>query len=303
MDARPIRVLLVDDDEDDYVMTRDMLSELGRGAFTLDWVSSYEEALGAVARGVHDVYLLDYRLGARSGLDLLREAGGAAVAAPMILLTGQGGDEVDAEAMRAGAADYLIKGRLDAVLLGRSIRYAVERARALRALRQSEERYHRLVELSPDAILVHVGGEIVFVNGAGVKLIGADTEGQIVGRPIEEFVRHDRPDGAGRRIYGVAGEAKDAAFREEKLVRSDGTEVCVEAAAVPFVYEDKPAVQVVARDISRRKQMEERLLHDAFHDALTGLPNRALFMDHLRLAVERARRRKKKYLRIRPHRR
>jgi PAS domain S-box-containing protein len=282
MDTQPIRVLLVDDDEDDYVMTRDMLAELGRGAFLLDWVSSYEEARAAVGRGGHDVYLLDYRLGERSGLDLLREAGGEGRGAPMILLTGQGGDEVDTEAMKAGAADYLIKGRLDAPLLGRSIRYAVERARASRALRESEERYHRLVELSPDAILVHAEGEIVFVNGAGAKLLRADTQEQIVGRPIKEFVRHDRQDGVGRRIYGDAGDASDAAFLEEKLVRSDGTEVCVEAAAVPFVYKDRPAVQVVARDISKRKQMEERLLHDAFHDALTGLPNRALFMDHLR---------------------
>jgi diguanylate cyclase (GGDEF)-like protein/PAS domain S-box-containing protein len=296
MDTQPIRVLLVDDDEDDYVMTRDMLAELGRGAFLLDWVSSYEEARGAVGRGEHDVYLLDYRLGARSGLDLLREAGGEGRGAPMILLTGQGGDEVDAEAMRAGAADYLVKGSLEAPLLGRSIRYAVERARASRALRESEERYHRLVELSPDAILVHAGGEIVFVNGAGVKLLGADTEAQIVGRPINEFVRHDRQEGVGRRLCGAAGGAGDGAFLEEKLVRSDGTEVCVEAAAVPFVYRDRPAVQVVARDISRRKEMEERLLHDAFHDALTGLPNRALFMDHLRLAVERAKRPKKRYL-------
>jgi diguanylate cyclase (GGDEF)-like protein/PAS domain S-box-containing protein len=296
MDTLPIRVLLVDDDEDDYVMTRDMLAELGRGAFLLGWVSSYEEAREAVARGEHDVYLLDYRLGERSGLDLLREAGGENCAAPMILLTGQGGDEEDTEAMRAGAADYLVKGSLEAALLGRSIRYAVERARASRALRESEERYHRLVELSPDAILVHADGEIVFINGAGIKLLGADTCGQIVGRPIKEFVRHDHQDGIGRRIYGDTGDAGDAAFLEEKLVRSDGTEVCVEAAAVPFVYKERPAIQVVARDISRRKQMEERLLHDAFHDALTALPNRALFMDHLKLAVERAKRPEKKYL-------
>ena len=140
MDTLPIRALLVDDDEDDYVMTRDLLAELGRGAFQLDWVSSYEEASAAVGRGEHDVYLLDYRLGERSGLDLLREAGEEGRGAPMILLTGQGGDEVDAEAMRAGAADYLIKGSLEAPLLGRSIRYAVERARASRALRESEER-------------------------------------------------------------------------------------------------------------------------------------------------------------------
>ncbi|MCA1616723.1 MAG: EAL domain-containing protein, partial [Acidobacteria bacterium] len=80
------------------------------------------------------------------------------------------------------------------------------------------------------------------------------------------------------------------------LARLDGSEVDVEVAAVPFTYEGRAAVQVVARDVTRRKQVEEKLIHDAFHDGLTGLPNRALFMDHLKLAVGRAARPKKNYL-------
>src|SRR5215217_9569935 len=120
MDTPPIRVLLVDDDEDDYVMTRDLLAELGRGAFLLDWVSSYEEARGAVGRGGHDVYLLDYRLGARSGLDLLREYQARGCRVPVIVLTGKGEYAIDQEAMRAGAADYLEKAGLTPTLLERS---------------------------------------------------------------------------------------------------------------------------------------------------------------------------------------
>ena len=76
MTERPIRVLLVDDDEDDYVMTRELLSEAGTGAFQLDWVFDYEKAIEAIERREHAVYLLDYRLGERSGLDILRRAGG-----------------------------------------------------------------------------------------------------------------------------------------------------------------------------------------------------------------------------------
>jgi diguanylate cyclase (GGDEF)-like protein/PAS domain S-box-containing protein len=290
VNPRPIRVLLVDDDEDDYVMTRDMLAELGAGVFRLDWACSYAEALESVARGGHDVYLLDYRLGERSGLDLLREAADRGCRAPMILLTGQGDDEVDSAAMRAGAADYLVKGRIEAALLGRSIRYAVERAESSRALRESEERYQRLVELSPDAIIVHVDGEIVFVNGAGARLLGAEAAAQIVGQPVMRFVHRDYRESVAKRIHRLVAEGEEAPFLEEKLVRLDGSEVYVEVAAVPFTHGDRPAVQVVARDVSRRKQVEEKLLHDAFHDALTGLPNRALFMDHLKLAVERAKR-------------
>ena len=130
MDDRPIRVLLVDDDEDDYVMTRDLLEECAdRTPFELEWVSTYHEALKAITRGDYDVSLLDYRLGERTGLELLREALARGARGPMILLTGQGDHEVDLEAMRAGATDYLVKGQVDAPLLERSIRYAIERSK------------------------------------------------------------------------------------------------------------------------------------------------------------------------------
>ena len=128
MDSHPLRVLLVDDDEDDYVLTRGLLAAIEGGAgHVLDWVSTYEEGLEAIGQRAHDVYLLDYRLGERTGLELLREAVAAGCRSPLILMTGQGDREVDVEAMRAGATDYLVKGSVDAPLLERSLRYAVER--------------------------------------------------------------------------------------------------------------------------------------------------------------------------------
>jgi len=276
-------------------MTREMLSDVKGEVFRLDWIPSYHDALQAIRRGEHDVYLLDYRLGGNNGLDILREARGDGCGAPMILLTGQGDDAVDVEAMKAGASDYLVKGQIESSLLGRSIRYAIERAQALRALRETEERYQRLVELSPDAIIVHANARIRFVNGAGVKLLGAAGTAQVLGKPITDFVRNDRRENVERRIHQTVKEETELPFVEEKLRRLDGKEVYVEVAAVPFVYEGEAAVQVVARDISRRKEIEERLIHDAFHDALTGLPNRVLFAEHLKLAVERAKR-PKRYL-------
>jgi len=72
IDSREIRVLLIEDDEDDYVLTRDLLADSRRTRFSLGWVSSYEEALGAIADGQHDVYLVDYRLGEHDGLEVLR---------------------------------------------------------------------------------------------------------------------------------------------------------------------------------------------------------------------------------------
>jgi diguanylate cyclase (GGDEF)-like protein len=136
MNTEPIRVLLVDDDEDDFLITQDLLSEIGGERYVLEWKSQYSDALFAIVSGQHDIYLLDYRLGEYSGLDLLRETLARGCRAPMILMTGQGDREVDLEAMRSGAADYLTKGQISASGLERSIRYAIERSKTLGSLRE-----------------------------------------------------------------------------------------------------------------------------------------------------------------------
>ncbi len=148
MNTDPVRVLLVDDDEDDYVLTRDWFAEMQGAEFELDWVSSYDAGLEAIARQQHDVYLLDYRLGDRNGLELLREAVANGCKAPIILLTGQGDHEIDVESMKAGAADYLEKSQIGAPLLERSIRYALERKRTEEALRQQIERERLVAEIA-----------------------------------------------------------------------------------------------------------------------------------------------------------
>ena len=136
MDKAKTRVLLVDDDEEDFLVTRDLFSEMEESRFSLDWVSSFEAGQEKIESQEYDVYLLDYRLGARTGLELLEEARQKGCPAPMILLTGQGDHEVDLKAMESGADDYLVKGRVEAPLLERSIRYAMEKARNLEAQRE-----------------------------------------------------------------------------------------------------------------------------------------------------------------------
>jgi len=124
-----VRVLLIDDDRDDYLLTRDLFADMPAGRYHLDWVADYDSGLAAIRRGEHDVYLLDFRLGERTGLDLLAEARKRTSAGPVILLTGQSVWEVDLAAMEHGAADFLEKGRLDATILDRSIRYALQQRR------------------------------------------------------------------------------------------------------------------------------------------------------------------------------
>jgi FixJ family two-component response regulator len=154
---RKLHILLVEDDADDYVITRDLLSEIEDIVFELDWVSSYDAALEEIKRDHHDVYLLDYRLGAHNGLDLLKQAIANGCKAPMILLTGQGDREVDIEAMNAGADEYLVKGRIDSLHLERSIRYAFERRRLLMEI----ERRERELEVRSLEQISHPAGPAV----------------------------------------------------------------------------------------------------------------------------------------------
>src|SRR5216684_2591874 len=130
MNAALTKVLLVEDDEDDYLLTRELLGEIKGGRFELDWAQTFEAGLEAILTNRHDVCLVDYRLGAKNGIELLRAALEHDCQAPIIILTGMGEHQVDLEAMQAGAADYLVKSQIKSDSLGRSLRYALQRRRA-----------------------------------------------------------------------------------------------------------------------------------------------------------------------------
>ncbi len=134
LDNRLVKVLLVDDDEDDYILTKYLFDEFKDNRYELEWTTSYDQAMRDMQTREHHIYLVDYRLGAHSGLDLLQRAIRAGCSAPIILLTGQGDKEVDLKAMQAGAADYLVKGQFEAPLLERSIRYSLQHSQSMEKL-------------------------------------------------------------------------------------------------------------------------------------------------------------------------
>lgn len=133
-----IQVLLIDDDEDDYLLIRDSLREVTGETFSLDWAAGYEQGLEKAQKREHDLFLIDYRLGEHNGLELLKKLLEEDQRTPMILLTGYGDRDVDLEAMRLGAADYLVKGQLSPQLLARAIRYSIKHAKDLEILRERE---------------------------------------------------------------------------------------------------------------------------------------------------------------------
>jgi PAS domain S-box-containing protein len=139
MEIRPWKIFLVEDDEDDYILTLELLRDIRFRKFELTWVSSYDEALEKLEEANPDVLLVDYLLGSRNGVELVREVLAMGCKAPAILFTGQDSYEVDIEAMQTGAFDYLVKGQLTPSLMERTIRYAIGHKKAEDALQRARD--------------------------------------------------------------------------------------------------------------------------------------------------------------------
>lgn len=144
--AERLRVLLIDDDPDEHVLLRGKLDQIGYTRYDLDAVASYGQGLASIAAEEHDAYLIDYHLAGMDGVNLVREARAAGCAMPLILLTGARDPAIDARAMQAGASDFLEKGNTSPALLERTLRYAVEHARAQAALRRAYEQVSGIEE-------------------------------------------------------------------------------------------------------------------------------------------------------------
>ncbi|HZU01019.1 MAG TPA: ATP-binding protein [Ktedonobacteraceae bacterium] len=123
-------VLLIEDDEEDYILLRKVLAKVPYTRYIVQWEQQFESGLAHMLREDHDICLVDYRLGASSGIDLLKEARLRGYRLPIIMLTGAGKGDIDIQALQAGADDYITKELLQGELLYRLIRYAIERKKA-----------------------------------------------------------------------------------------------------------------------------------------------------------------------------
>ena len=251
-------VLLIEDDEDDYLITRALLDRARTLDCTLDWVSNYEEGRDAVLDDAYDAYLVDYRLGARSGLDLLEEVnkqGG--VQGPIILLTGQGDLEVDLHAMEAGAADYLSKDQIDAPLLERSLRYAVERKEAERRIREQAQ----LLDKARDAILAFdMDGQIVYWNKGAERLTGWSKD-EILGEWAHECLYDPQEEDKLQQCHETM--MADGEWMGELRMRtSEGDERIVESrwTLVRAADGEPKHVLVINTDVTERKRLESQFL-------------------------------------------
>ena len=167
-----IRILIIDDDKDDFIITGDYIKDIDSATFEIDWCYNYQEALHHMKQRKHDLYFVDYRLGVKTGLDLIKDARLADCEEPIVLLTGKGNRVVDRQAMQAGAADYLIKTELNTEKLERCIRYSMGRAASLKALKANERKYRNIFERSKDAVfLANEEMKFIDVNAATLELL------------------------------------------------------------------------------------------------------------------------------------
>ena len=218
-----VRVLIIDDNKGDYVLARTMLEQVEGSHYDVDWVADPEEALRVMSGSTHDVCLLDHQLGARTGLQLLGEAERFGTNQPIIMLTGVSNPAVDRAAMKAGAADYLIKSELTGPMLERSIRYALERHQLLMAL-EAAAKHDALTGLANRRdFLDFLDGAIARARRShkrlGVLFIDLDHF-----KEINDQLGHNAGDQV---LAGVAGELERCVRRGDLVARLGGDEFAV----------------------------------------------------------------------------
>ncbi|RYF99851.1 MAG: hybrid sensor histidine kinase/response regulator [Chitinophagaceae bacterium] len=285
------KILIIDDDEDDFFITSEYIKEISDSNFTIDWCYNYKKALELIIGGTYDIYFVDYRLGAKTGVDLLKEAIEHNTEEPIILLTGKGNKAIDIEAMRLGATDYLVKSELNSEKMERCIRYALERTGHLKALRTNEQKFRNIFERSKDAIFV-ADKQLYFrdFNEMSYVLLGYERA------ELEKMCLYDMvPEEIDSRYIRnlLAGNGDIIDFEMELSTKSGERKNCILSLASYKDSEQVEYVQGIIHDITNMKKAEKanlqveklavagRLVRTLAHEVRNPLNNINMSIEHL----------------------
>jgi PAS domain S-box-containing protein len=269
-----LKLLVVEDSENDAEL---LLHAIVRAGYkpTARRVETAREVEEALTQDSWDMIISDYVLPQFSGLEALKIVQRKGLDIPFIIVSGKIGEEVAVEALKAGAHDYLLKDRLTRLgpAIERELREGAQRRQrrqADTALRESEERYRRLVESSPEATFICAAGHFVYVNPAAVILFGGQTPLDLIGKPYLDFVDDDYRELVSEHIR-LTSLGADGPLMEQKMRKIDGSCVLVEVIARAISYHREQAVQIICRDVTVRKSAEEQAQHGERMDAVARL--------------------------------
>lgn len=257
---RTIKVLIVDDDEDDYYIIHEYLKRIPQAKFIIDWCPGYKDAIALLSKRTYDIYLVDYLLGAYTGVDFLKEARKNRSEEPVILLTGKGNIKVDIEAMKLGAVDYLVKPELNVDIIERSMRYALDRANAMKTIKASERKYRALFEQSRDIIFI-LDPEFSFIdiNDAAVSSLGYRLE-ELLQLNLFDFIRQPKQQDF---IRTCLLQQKDILDKEIVIETKDGS--LITSTITIVIEKDNPSENEIRyhgiiHDITALKKEEKATL-------------------------------------------
>lgn len=243
--------------EDDIIIALNERTSLERYGYAVIWAKTGEEAVDITrSRGDIDVILMDISLG--EGIDGT-EAASIILSErdiPVVFLSSHTESEITAKTAEISSYGYVPKDAGIAIL-DAAIRMAFRLFEEKRKVRESEERYRRLVEISPDSIFVYQGGKIVFANRACADLLGGGDAAWVIGKSPFDFVHPDYREIARNRIGNALSGDAQVPYRDIRMLRHDGSAVEVETTAIRFSTGDEEALQVIVRDVTERRRLEE----------------------------------------------
>jgi PAS domain S-box-containing protein len=257
-DNSPIRVLIIEDDEEDFFLTSQFIKKIRGKEFVIDWCYRYKDALDAIVEARYDIYFIDYYLGPKTGLDLMKEALEQNCEQPLILLTGMGNQQIDVEAMQAGAFDYLVKLELNTEKLERCIRYSLERAAAMKILRSNERKFRSIFERSKDAVFL-TDEYLVFkdVNYISTQMFGYSRE-ELLDLNLFHFLADPDKTNEIQHLLRTEGIVED--LEVEIINRNREVFQIILSLSMEMDADDNIYIQGIIHDITNLKKAEKATL-------------------------------------------
>ncbi len=262
---RPLRVLLVEDNLADVRLVQEMVRDAGAGELVLTQVERLHQALHHLAAEGFDAVLLDLALPDSIGIETFARTHTHSPGIPIVVLTGLSDESIAVQAVRDGAQDYLVKGRVDGHFLVHAIRYAIERKRVEQALRSSEARFRALIEATFDGYVIHEDGVIRDANEGFARMFGYDRP-EVVGKRITDFVAETQRESVAKLIRSEEREQY-----ETMGLGRDGSVFPIEAVVRTHLTASGTVRVAGVRDISARRRLEQQLMRSQKMEAMGRL--------------------------------